>query len=105
METELSHAGPDDESSHHPGPKEYIRIGLILAFVTAIEVAIYYIASLRPLIVPLLLTLSLIKFSLVGLYFMHLKFDSRLFRRLFILGIVLAIAVYGVVLVTFAVVR
>lgn len=90
----------ESEEHTHPGPGEYIRIGVILAVVTAIEVGIYYIASLKPLIVPLLLGLSLIKFTLVGLYFMHLKYDSRLFRRLFILGIVLALAVYAIVLTT-----
>jgi hypothetical protein len=32
---------------------------------------------------------------------MHLKFDSKIFRRFFILGIILAMAIYGVVLWTF----
>lgn len=99
-DSDLSHDGPDDEALQHPGPKEYIRIGLILALITAIEVGVYYVPSLRPLIVPILLVLSLIKFSLVVLWFMHLKFDSRLFRRLLVGGIVLAIGVYSVVLVT-----
>jgi len=34
----------------------------------------------------------------VALYFMHLRFDSKLFRRLFVTGIILAIAVYLVAL-------
>ena len=37
---------------------------------------------------------------MVGLYFMHLKFDTHLFRRLFVLGIILALTVYAVALVT-----
>lgn len=101
------HSGHDEELElhGHPGPKEYIRIAVILAVVTAVEVGIYYMGSLRPLIVPLLLSLSLLKFALVALYFMHLKFDSRIFRRLFLGGIILALAVYTIVLVTFLVVR
>ena len=44
--------------------------------------------------------MSIVKFSMVGLYFMHLKFDTHLFRRVFILGIILALIVYTVALVT-----
>jgi cytochrome c oxidase subunit 4 len=47
-----------------------------------------------------LIVLSFVKFGMVGLYFMHLKFDTHLFRRLFVLGIILALTVYAVALVT-----
>ena len=87
----------------HPGPREYVRIAIILAVITAAEVAVYYVESLRRVLVPMLLIMSVVKFSLVALYFMHLKFDSPLFRRLFVTGIVLAIAVYMVVLLTLGV--
>jgi cytochrome c oxidase subunit 4 len=85
----------------HPGPKEYVRIAVILAIVTAGEVGIYYM-KLRPgLLTGLLLFFAFIKFCLVALWFMHLKFDSRLFSRLFVTGMLLAGAVYAVVLLTF----
>ncbi len=84
----------------HPGPFEYVKIAFILAVITAIEVVIYYIPAVRPYIVPLLLALSAIKFGMVALWFMHLKFDSRLFRRLFITGIILALTVFAIVLLT-----
>jgi cytochrome c oxidase subunit IV len=45
--------------------------------------------------------MMLVKFTMVAAYFMHLKFDSKIFRRLFIVGILLALAVYGVALWTF----
>src|SRR3546814_1785250 len=41
---------PSHEREHvekHPGPLEYLQIGLILAVLTAIEVAIYYIGLSR----------------------------------------------------------
>ena len=85
----------------HPGPGEYVKIALILGVITAAEVAIYYLKLATGVLTGLLLFFSFIKFILVALYFMHLKFDSRLFRRLFITGLVLAISVYGVVLATF----
>ena len=43
------------------------------------------------------------KFAMVVLWFMHLRFDSRIFRRLFVTGIFLAIGVYLIVLLTFGV--
>jgi len=39
-----------------------------------------------------------VKFSLVALFFMHLRFDSKLCRRLFVTGIILAIIVYAIAL-------
>ena len=84
----------------HPGPAKYVGIAMILAIVTGIEVALYYIDMPDMLLVALLLGLAFIKFSMVAAYFMHLKFDSRLLRRLFITGIALAVAVYTVALVT-----
>lgn len=85
----------------HPGPLQYVKVAVVLAVVTAVEVMIYYIPAVRPYIAPLLIVLSAIKFGMVALWFMHLKFDSRLFRRLFITGIILALAVFAIVLLTF----
>ena len=48
-----------------------------------------------------LLTLMAIKFTLVVLFFMHLRWDSKLFGRLFWGGAFLAIGVYVVALSTF----
>jgi hypothetical protein len=38
---------------------------------------------------------------MVAWFFMHLKQDSRIFTRLFVTGILLAVAVYTIVLLTF----
>jgi cytochrome c oxidase subunit IV len=84
----------------HPGPLEYIRVAVFLAVVTGFEVAIYYVRSAKGILAPVLIVLSVVKFAMVGLYFMHLKFDTHLFRRLFILGIILALIVYAVALTT-----
>jgi cytochrome c oxidase subunit 4 len=84
----------------HPDEAEYVRVGLILAFITAIEVAIYYVNIQRNLFITVLVVMSLAKFATVVLWFMHLKFDSRLFTTAFVTGLVLALAVFSVVLVT-----
>jgi cytochrome c oxidase subunit IV len=105
--TESHAASPRDaEAAHsHPSPVKYIQIAAILAAVTVAEVAVYYLSSLKSLLVPLLLGMSAVKFFLVAMWFMHLRFDSRLFRRLFVLGIVLALLVYGVAFATIGIFR
>ncbi|MFN8591742.1 MAG: cytochrome C oxidase subunit IV family protein [Thermomicrobiales bacterium] len=95
-----SHAmtGHADEShaAHegHPSNPVYIRIAIILAIITFIEVVIYYVPAFRPALVPALLVLSIAKFLMVVGFFMHLKFDNKLFRFMFAAGLVLTLAVY-----------
>jgi len=91
----------DDQEHFHPGTSEYIQIGIILAVLTAIEVSLYFFDIAQQLAVPLLLFLTAIKFILVGFWFMHLRFDSPLFRRLFFVGVVLAAVIFGIVGATF----
>lgn len=89
-----------EEEEHHPSELEYIKVGVVLAVVTIAEVAVYYVPQLRPLIVWLLLPMMVVKFALVAMWFMHLRFDNKLFRRLFITGILFAVGVYSVVIAT-----
>ncbi|MBT8396217.1 MAG: cytochrome C oxidase subunit IV family protein [Gemmatimonadetes bacterium] len=65
-------------------------IGGILTVITAVEVAIFYIPFLASVLVPTLLVLSAAKFLLVVMFFMHLKYDSRIFAGVFLAGLVLA---------------
>src|SRR6266571_6105140 len=87
-------------SHAHPGPLEYIRIGLVLAVITIFEVALYYMGLSHDLLVVFLMLLSAIKFSLVVLWFMHLRFDNRLFSQLFVAGFLLAATLFLVALST-----
>ena len=82
----------------HPAPLQYAEIGLLLASVTMVEVAVYYIHALHDVLVPILMVLSATKFSLVALWFMHLRFDNRVFSILFIAGLMLVVALFLVVL-------
>jgi cytochrome c oxidase subunit IV len=77
----------------HPGAKEYLAIAVVLTVITAIEVAVFYVPQMKPVLVPTLLTLSALKFALVAMFYMHLKFDHRLFSWLFVVPMVLAAAV------------
>jgi len=88
------------EHGAHPDEKQYMIIAAVLAVLTAVEVGVSYIKGLGDASAPLLLILAVCKFVLVAGYFMHLKFDSRVLRRFFVTGIVLALTVYTVVFFT-----
>ena len=78
----------------HPSDLQYVWVALFLALVTGAEVAMSYIDMATAIYIPVLMVMMIVKFSVVVLWFMHLRFDSRLFRRLFLAGIVLAAGVY-----------
>jgi cytochrome c oxidase subunit IV len=98
-------AAEDPELPHHPGPKQYVLVAIVLAIATAFEVGLYYLEMPKTLFVTVLLFFASVKFSLVVLWFMHLRFDSAIFRRLFVAGLVLAVTVYMIVLVIFGAIR
>ena len=68
----------------------YLFIFIALAVFTLIETVVSYVQQ-EAIKFPTLVVLSVVKALLVLLYFMHLKFDSNLYRYLFIGGCVLAI--------------
>jgi cytochrome c oxidase subunit 4 len=85
----------------HPSNVRYVQVALVLALLTAFEVTIPYVTDVKGPVIAVLLTLMVIKFATVGAMFMHLRFDSLMFRRLFITGILLALAVYMAAIVSF----
>lgn len=88
------------EAEHGMSNVGYVRIALILAAITALEVSTYYV-DFGPFFMPSLMIMMVIKFLMVVSYFMHLKFDNRLFSWLFYAGLILAIIVYVIALSTF----
>jgi len=90
--TDPAHGATPVEHAH-PGAKQYVAIAIVLLVMTVLEVAIFYIPSMHVILVPSLLTLSACKFALVAMFYMHLKFDARLFTWLFFLPMLLAVAV------------
>jgi cytochrome c oxidase subunit 4 len=96
----------EEAAAVHPGEvhevteKQYIIIALMLAVLTALEVAATEI-DIGVALVPALLVMMAVKFFVVVSYFMHLKFDNRLFSVMFYLGLALAVTLYAVVLATF----
>ncbi len=70
---------------HHPTVGTYIKVGVILTIITVVEVVAYYIPAFveSPYFVPSLLIMSAVKFAIVVMFYMHLKYDHKLFRALF----------------------
>ncbi|HWV35014.1 MAG TPA: cytochrome C oxidase subunit IV family protein [Thermomicrobiales bacterium] len=88
------------ETAHsHPTEAVYIRIALILAVITLVEVVIYYLESFNDILVPSLIFLSALKFIIVVGYFMHLKFDDRRLTWVFGFGFVLSLGTYVAIVV------
>jgi cytochrome c oxidase subunit IV len=80
-------------AEHENRDRQYVLIAVVLAVLTAMEVSMEWL-DLGAVEIPLLIFLMCIKFALVVLYFMHLKWDAKIFGRLFYIGLFLAIAVY-----------
>lgn len=89
-----AHVAAHDDAAHdeHPGWSTYWKVALILTFITAVEVSAYYIPAWSKswVYVPSMLIMSTFKFAIVALYYMHLKYDHKLFRSLFSGPLVLA---------------
>ncbi len=85
---------------HGATDRTYIIIAVILCIVTAMEVTLTYI-DVGPVFLPALLLMMAAKFLIVVSFFMHLKFDKRIFSFMFYMGLGLAIFVYVGALSTF----
>ena len=102
----LEEAAPDAAADHgdeheHPSDRQYVKIALILGALTALDSPTSSRCTWRRAIYVVLIVLMILKFIYVVAWFMHLKFDSVLFRRVFVAGIVLALGVYLVMLTAF----
>ena len=103
--SDATHAAGAHDSGHrgHASVGLYLKIGLVLTVITLAEVAIFYIPGMGAALAPTLLTLSAVKFSLVVMFFMHLKFDSKIFSGVFLAGLVLAVFVVSALFVLYQV--
>ncbi len=91
------HVDPAIESAEgvehaHPTWSIYWKVAVILTLITALEVWVYYIPSFvaSRLFVPVLLIMSAVKFAIVVLFYMHLRYDNKLFKTLFTGPLILA---------------
>ena len=88
---------------NHPTPRQYVLIAVILVVVTGIEIATSYIDTGHTnVIIVALFLMAALKFFLVAAWYMHMKVDQPFFRRVFVVGMVGAGVVYGILLLVFS---
>ncbi len=68
----------------------YLAVFIALVVLTATEVGVTYVANLPR--IPVLIPLAIAKAALVILFYMHLRFDSRVFTTIFLIGIVMGLS-------------
>jgi cytochrome c oxidase subunit IV len=86
----------------HPGAATYLIIAAFLTLLTAMEVTVFYVRAMKPVLLPVLLVLSAAKFTLVAMFYMHLKFDRRAYSVVFLVLLFFAAALIGSLLLLFA---
>ena len=91
------------DHSHHPSPRQYVMIAIVLVVLTAIEIGISYIETDHTnLIIVALFAMGAAKFFLVAGWYMHMRLDQPFFRRIFVVGMIGAGIVYGIVILMFS---
>jgi cytochrome c oxidase subunit 4 len=99
MDSEFRHTNPEidvhamGEMHEHPTWREYKWVALILTLITVVEVWVYYTPfSKSAFFAPVLLVMSAVKFGIVVLFYMHLRYDHKLFKALFTGPLMIAMA-------------
>ena len=94
------HSEEHHEGGRHPTFRQYVFIALILFVITLVEFLIIVPESLQgsSLVVAPLFILSILKFAIVIGWYMHLRFDPRMFTTVFLAGLFLALLVVSAVL-------
>jgi cytochrome c oxidase subunit 4 len=103
-EADVGLAANEHPIEHHgPSDRTYVIVALVLGVITAVETFTYFrsIVDFGVVLMPMLLLCMGVKFYLIAAYFMHLRYDRKILRRIFLTGIFLAIGVYMIALTAF----
>jgi cytochrome c oxidase subunit IV len=79
--------------------RTYLGVFVALAVLTVFEIAVTYLPVPR---IPVLVPLALIKAGLVALFYMHLKYDRRVFGLIFGAGLLMGIGLILSLIALFA---
>lgn len=91
VSTQTTHP-PEGDTAHEAHPnrdRTYVIVALVLAAITGLETSTYFESAIDfgRAAMPVLLVCMVVKFYLIAAYFMHLKWDHPILRRVFITGI------------------
>ena len=87
---------------HHPGAATYLIIAVFLVVLTAMEITVFYVHALRPVLVPGLIVLAAAKFALVAMFYMHLKYEGWLLTGVFVFPLMIATVLMVSLILLFA---
>ena len=96
------HVAGGEHASGHPGPALYAIVAVALVILTLMELAVYYVTFLQPVLVPILILLAIAKFFLVGGFYMHLYYDQKIFSIFFVFPLILACFIGAALLMIFS---
>lgn len=79
--------------------RQYLTIFFVLFVLTVVEVAVTYLQGHKTEVVVVLFALAAVKAACVALFFMHLKWETRVLRATVVLPLSLPV-LYALVLIT-----
>jgi cytochrome c oxidase subunit 4 len=94
-----------ESPAHAPAPggvsraRQYLIIFLVLFLLTVIEVGVAYVQGHRTEVVVALFALAVVKAACVALFFMHLKWETRILRATVVVPLALPV-LYALILIT-----
>lgn len=97
MMSETTTDAPHDAASSHA--RQYLAIFAVLTLLTVLEVGVAYVQGHRHAVMTALFGLAVVKAAFVALFFMHLKWESRVLRLLVVIPLSLPV-LYALVLIT-----
>jgi cytochrome c oxidase subunit 4 len=93
MEQTSSPETANATQSPHPHPRiDYVRIFAWLTGFTVIELLVSFI-PVDEIKIPILVAFAVLKATLVVLYYMHLRYDSRWYALVLLTGVSFAVVV------------
>lgn len=97
---DMTHTDAHGHGGHHkPNRKEYMVIFVVLAALTVLEVAVAQVPGIsKTLLTIALVSLAVTKAAFVGLYYMHLKHETKILKLTVAIPLATP-AVYALVLI------
>lgn len=97
----MEHAEPTGSPPPKHAHPSYVGIWVLLAALTAVELSVAFLPWPKRVLIVLLVGLALWKAALVGLYYMHLRFEPTRLRILAIAPLPLIIILVSAVITEF----
>ena len=101
----MPESNPTPSTSPEPKPsagasrRTYVLVFVVLAVITVVEIGVTYLPIPRA---PVLVPLALGKATLVALFYMHLKYDRRVFGLVFLAGLFMGVGLILALMALFA---